>query len=544
MPLADPTIIQAPDRLTAVRNLCLLDTPADPAFDRLTRLASRILHVPVSLAVLLDFDRQFFKSQVGLPEPWASLRETPLSHSFCQHVVATGAPLIIEDATRNPLVYDNLAIPDLDVIAYAGIPLATPDGDMLGSFCVIDSKPHAWTDEEIEILSDLAEAVTTEINLRAEIIERQQIEEALKRSERFTKQIVTLIPDTVHIYELGDLQNIYSNHETAEFFISTLDDNPDFPVARNRRFVNPEDRSRLETHRENLQYLKDNEVAEIEYQIQQPDGEWRWMENQEVVFKRNPDGDPQQILGITRDITERKEAQKRQVELGIEKEKVHALGSFIEQSSHDIRTAIAIMTTGLHLSQRDPDPEKRAQRLHAVQDQVDFLTHWVEDLQDLFTLAEQKLVLYPTSINSIVEELCRMETVEAAKKNITLEMHLEPGPPDLPVDASQLSRAFKYMVDNAILYTPEGGRLSLQTSRTKNRLLIDIRDTGIGISDEDRPHIFNMFYKANKARTRDGSGPGLGLTMAKQIIDLHHGEISVTSLMGEGSTFTISLPLP
>ena len=139
-------------RLAALQRTNLLDSPPEEAFDRLTRLASKILHVPVSLVSLVDHERQYFKSVVGPDDPWATLRETPLSHSFCQHVVASSKPLIITDARRHPLVHQNLAIPDLGVVAYAGMPLTTPDGQTLGSFCAIDTQPREWTEEEIEIL--------------------------------------------------------------------------------------------------------------------------------------------------------------------------------------------------------------------------------------------------------------------------------------------------------------------------------------------------------------------------------------------------------
>src|SRR5215468_11196880 len=104
MPLASPDIIKDPQRLRVLHDLAILDTPAEEAFDRLTRLASKIVNAPVSLVSLVDSDRQFFKSFVGLTEPWSSRRETPLSHAFCQHVVASNEPLIIEDARENPLV--------------------------------------------------------------------------------------------------------------------------------------------------------------------------------------------------------------------------------------------------------------------------------------------------------------------------------------------------------------------------------------------------------------------------------------------------------
>jgi serine phosphatase RsbU (regulator of sigma subunit) len=148
--------------LSALRRTALLDSPVEPGFDRLTRLAARVLEAPVSLVSLVDDRRQFFKSAIGLD---ADLRETPLSHSFCQHVVTTGAPLIVRDSHTDPRVAGNLAVPELDVRAYAGVPLTTPSGAVIGSFCVIDHRPREWTDDEVEILHELAGSVMTEIEL-------------------------------------------------------------------------------------------------------------------------------------------------------------------------------------------------------------------------------------------------------------------------------------------------------------------------------------------------------------------------------------------
>jgi diguanylate cyclase (GGDEF)-like protein len=153
-------------RLAALRDTELLDGEPDEAFERLNRLAVELLGVPVSLVSLVDEDRQFFAGQVGLPEPWASYRETPLSHAFCQHVVNKDEPLIVEDARSDPLVSDNLAVKDLGVIAYAGMPMRMSDGNVLGSFCAIDSQPHRWSEHDLQILRDLASVASNLIELR------------------------------------------------------------------------------------------------------------------------------------------------------------------------------------------------------------------------------------------------------------------------------------------------------------------------------------------------------------------------------------------
>ncbi len=164
-------------RLNVLHKMALLDTPSEQVFDQLTQLASDMIGAPVSLVSLVDQDRQFFKSSVGLPEPWRSMRETPLTHSFCQHIVASGQPLIIEDARETALVKDNLAIPDLNVIGYLGMPLETSTGDILGSFCVIDGKPRVWSEREIAIVRNLSMLCMSVIETRAQLMDLHQFAE-------------------------------------------------------------------------------------------------------------------------------------------------------------------------------------------------------------------------------------------------------------------------------------------------------------------------------------------------------------------------------
>ena len=151
-------------RLATLRATGLLDGVPEPQFDRLAALAARVLGAPVALVSLVDEDRQVFKSCLGLPEPWGSRRETPLTHSFCQHAVARREPLLVEDAREDPVLKTNLAIRDLGVIAYAGIPLIH-DGQALGTLCVTDSRPRHWTPDQVGLLRDIAASVITEIRL-------------------------------------------------------------------------------------------------------------------------------------------------------------------------------------------------------------------------------------------------------------------------------------------------------------------------------------------------------------------------------------------
>jgi GAF domain-containing protein len=165
-------IVRNLNRLSALARTGLLDTDPEEAFDRFTRLAARWFGTPIALVSLVDRDRQFFKSAVGLEEPWRTLRETPLAYSFCKHTVALQMPLMIADAREDPLYRDNPAVRELNIVAYAGVPL-TMSGYALGALCVIDLEPRAWSATEVETLADLAACVTSEIELRTRIREAE-----------------------------------------------------------------------------------------------------------------------------------------------------------------------------------------------------------------------------------------------------------------------------------------------------------------------------------------------------------------------------------
>jgi len=144
-----------------------LPAVSDPAFERFVRLVRRQLGVPVALVSLVDADEQVFPGAAGLPEPWQTSRRTPLTHSFCQHVVQAEQPLVIEDAREHPLVRDNLAVRDLSVVGYAGMPLRDADGLVVGSLCAISPRPRRWSADDLAVLADLADACSSELQLRA-----------------------------------------------------------------------------------------------------------------------------------------------------------------------------------------------------------------------------------------------------------------------------------------------------------------------------------------------------------------------------------------
>lgn len=143
-----------------------VEPAVDSSFDRYARMVRRTLGVPVALVSIVEETRQVFPGAQGLPEPYQLARETPLSHSFCQYVVKDERPLVVTDARLDPQLADNLAIVDLQVVAYAGWPLTDHTGRTIGSLCAIDTRPRVWTDADLETLEDLAALCSAELAQR------------------------------------------------------------------------------------------------------------------------------------------------------------------------------------------------------------------------------------------------------------------------------------------------------------------------------------------------------------------------------------------
>lgn len=159
--------IQDPQRLAALRSTKLLDTVPEGDLDRFTRLASHVLDAPTALISLVDEERQFFKSAIGLHASLQDSRQTPLSHSFCQWAVAGREPFVVPDARQEPIVKDNPAIDELDAVAYCGMPIYVRN-EPIGTLCVMDPEPRPWTQEQIATLQDLAGILSSYLDLRSE----------------------------------------------------------------------------------------------------------------------------------------------------------------------------------------------------------------------------------------------------------------------------------------------------------------------------------------------------------------------------------------
>jgi hypothetical protein len=156
-PQAPDAELGRPGRLRALERAHLLDSPPEEPYDHLARFTAQLLDVPIVLLSILDRQRQFFKAQVGLPEPVSTTRQTPLSHSFCQWVVTANDDLVVEDARRHLLLCSNSATREAGIVAYAGVPVRADADETIGSFCAVDLKPRKWDPQELRALHDAAD---------------------------------------------------------------------------------------------------------------------------------------------------------------------------------------------------------------------------------------------------------------------------------------------------------------------------------------------------------------------------------------------------
>jgi GAF domain-containing protein len=162
-----PDVVQRPSRLRALAALDANAESSADALDRIAGVACRVVEAPVALVNLVGADRQRFVGSGGPDKAFAAAGEMPLSHGFCPFALGADAAFAFEDARAHPDLAANPVVEQLGVVAYAGVPLRAPDGEPIGTLCAIDHEPHAWTEDDLATLSDLAASAVAELQLLA-----------------------------------------------------------------------------------------------------------------------------------------------------------------------------------------------------------------------------------------------------------------------------------------------------------------------------------------------------------------------------------------
>lgn len=219
---------------------------------------------------------------------------------------------------------------------------------------------------------------------------------------------------------------------------------------------------------------------------------------------------------------------------------------FISNVSHELKTPLSsmkILIEALILQESD-DIALQKEFLRDVNQEIDRLSAIISDLLALMQMEQKNIAQnkQPAALDEIVNRVIQSLLPMAEKSDITIEEDVESGV-IVQGDAARLHQVVLNLLDNAIKYTPAGGRVIVDLFHDENTAVLAIRDTGIGIPEKELPRIFERFYRVDRARSRASGGTGLGLSIAQQIVKAHKGIIQVQSVEGEGTEFTVRLPL-
>jgi heavy metal sensor kinase len=218
---------------------------------------------------------------------------------------------------------------------------------------------------------------------------------------------------------------------------------------------------------------------------------------------------------------------------------------FTADASHELRTPTALIRTAAELSLRkDRDSAEYREALGQILEEAQRMGILIESLMTLARMdsGAESLNYTGVDIASVLREASSASQPLAESKQIRFEREIPTEPILVNADPHALRRLFLILIDNAVKYTPSNGRVSITLERNGTAVVAQVRDTGIGISQEDLPFIFERFYRADKARSRE-SGAGLGLSIARWIADVHRGSIRVESVVGQGSIFEVRVPV-
>ncbi|WP_390179995.1 hybrid sensor histidine kinase/response regulator [Rhodopirellula bahusiensis] len=539
-PITDPL------RLKALRSLSLVDSPAEESFDRITRLAARLLKCPASVVTLIEEDRQFFKSCVGLPEPLATLRGSPLSHSFCKLTVRAGKRFLIQDARVDPRVVSHPAIEEYGIVSYAGFPIRTRSGEVLGTLCVVDVVPREWTEDELETLRELSASVESEIELIA-AAERERDHARMFQTMIQASPLSVIVIDTDGRVELwNDASEAIFGWTSAEVLGYPL------PIISEHK---------LDECQRICDAVGDGSVFRCvdTYRAKGEDanGEKRTVHvNVSAVSLHRHDGYSDRILLIIDDVSQSHagtlERERLFRELKIEKALLSEMDErkdrFLALLAHELRNPLTPIGNAVDLLRFAAEDPGQVHEISTVLDsQVRQLVRLIDDLMDVSRITRGRIGLQreTVSIHEVVANSCR--AVDSLCSEMGHELIRRSDPEEslfVYGDYVRLTQVVTNLLNNACKYTPRNGRIEISCGHSKGQVQITVKDNGVGIPPEHRTGIFEMFTQVEDTLKDSRGGLGIGLTLVKQLIELHDGKVLLMDTDGAstGSEFQIHLP--
>jgi PAS domain S-box-containing protein len=369
-----------------------------------------------------------------------------------------------------------------------------------------------------------------------DLSERRQMEARLRESEALYRSILHGSPDAIALTDIEWRYTMVSPSWLRMFGYASEDE------AIGQSLVEVLGPATYDVAMDDLRYIVEyNEGGVGIYETKRRDGHLFTVEAATEVIGENASPD-RKLLFIVRDITDRKLAEQRNLELAVEQTRVKLLASFIQNASHEFRTPLSIINSSTYLMSRMDDVERRQAQADKIMLQVQLISRLVEMLTQIATLdSGASLKRVPVDVEILLREVLNRLQNTAKKAEVTLKLETITAPPVVYLDADRIHTALHHLLDNAVRFSRAGDVVSLCADSDPTTLRIEVRDTGIGIADEVQPHIFDHFWRQDTAHTTPGLG--LGLTLAQKIAVAHGGSIQVESRLGQGSVFQLVLPL-
>ena len=306
-------------------------------------------------------------------------------------------------------------------------------------------------------------------------------------------------------------------------------------------------------HKQIFEYVHDgdkDDVARVTTHVRETGAETEFFERRllrtdgtilyaQTTSRRIPyDGD-HALMSIVFDITERKQAQQREIDLILEKERRHLLTSFIQNAAHEFRTPLSTISTGTYIISRTDDPLRRQDKAAQIEHQIERITRLIDSMLLMAKLEDNNtLTNSPIDIVTLVETVCA-EAADAHGNTIKLNIQIS-GHPVVMGDPHFMADALRQLLDNAYRFAPPGSIITISVETIDSHVWINVSDSGPGIPEDVLPKIGKLFWRQDTAHTTPGLG--LGLPIAQKIVQRHGGTIEVESKIGQGSTFRLVLP--
>lgn len=260
----------------------------------------------------------------------------------------------------------------------------------------------------------------------------------------------------------------------------------------------------------------------------------------------NSSGEIDTVVAIAIDITERVRSERHQLDLALERERIDMLQRFMGDVSHDFKTPLTSIKLSLHLLGKIQTDADRQRHLEVIAYQANRLEKFMSDLFHMSRFDQSitgEFDFGPVDINALLRAVLAAHEYIIQQHGHTVRIDTQAEIPATFGDPFELDRVFTNLLVNAVNYTPDGGQITLRTRCVDGNVIVEVQDTGIGIPPDEQERIFARFYRSDPARSAERGGMGVGLSIARKIVEAHGGRIEVESTPGEGSTFRVILPV-